>query len=80
MDRRRGPRAHALRGNRRAHLDLERRNAAARRLHPQPLARVKRLRARRLLRRVLGEQAALPGNESLRALGRKPVRARERHR
>lgn len=54
--------------------------AAARRLRPRPLARVERLRARRLLRRVQGEQAALPGNESLRALGREPVRARERHR
>ena len=55
-------------------------NAAARRLRPRPLAHVERLRAHRLLRRLLGEQAALPGNESLRALGREPVRARERHR
>lgn len=80
VGRRCGPRAHALRGNRRARLDPGRGYAAARRLRPRPLARVERLRARRLLRRVLGEQAALPGNESLRALGREPVRARERHR
>ena len=80
MDRRHGPRAHALRGAGVARRARRRRNAAARRLRPRPLARVERLRARRLLRRLLGEQAALPGNESLRALGREPVRARERHR
>ncbi len=42
------------------------------------LARVERLRTRRLLRRVLGQQTALPGNAFLRALDREPVRARVR--
>ncbi len=42
------------------------------------LTRVERLRARRLLRRVLGQQTALPGNAFLRALDREPVRARIR--
>lgn len=78
VGRRRGPRAHALRGNRRTHLDPGRGYAAARRLRPRPLARVERLRTRRLLRRVLGEQAALLGDAHLRALDREPVRARER--
>ena len=67
-------------GIRRAHLDLGRGHAAARRLRPRSLARVERLRAHRLLRRVLGKQAALPGNASFRALDREPVRARERRR
>ncbi|MFR3451426.1 MAG: DUF1700 domain-containing protein [Collinsella sp.] len=62
----------------RPYLDPGRGHAAARRVRIRPLARVERLRTRRLLRRVLGQQTALPGNAFLRALDREPVRARVR--